>query len=266
MGSQLDESGTAEDRQRRPDEHSGGVRPHGVLPRFYSAPESRAGFVNELFDNSARDYDRLTRWLSFGTGARYRRDVLRRAGLRPGMRLLDVATGTGLVAGSALQLGLAPRQVVGLDPSRGMVEQNRARYRVPLVQGRGEHLPFADGVFDFVAMGYALRHVEDLGLLFAEFHRVLKPGGRALVLEISRPRSRVGATLLRWYMQRVLPPLARLVTGNRDAARLLDYYWETIAECVPPATIESAMAGAGFGRTDRFRFCGAMFNNYLGIK
>ena len=93
------------------------------------------------------------------------------------MKLLDVASGTGLMIKAALELGVDPVQVTGVDPSRGMLAKNRERNPVTLVEGKGEALPCADSSFDFVSMGYALRHVEDLRKLFGEFHRVLRPDG-----------------------------------------------------------------------------------------
>jgi demethylmenaquinone methyltransferase / 2-methoxy-6-polyprenyl-1,4-benzoquinol methylase len=131
------------------------LAPHRDLPEFYATHDQRPEFVRRLFDNTACYYDRISSALSFGSCKAYRKMALRRAGLKPGMRLLDVATGTGLVAGAALALGLKPNDIVGLDPSIGMLRENQKLRPVPLVQARGERLPFADGSFDFISMGYA---------------------------------------------------------------------------------------------------------------
>jgi len=93
---------------------------------FYTEPE-RQTVVNRLFDDTARHYDRVTGWMSFGTGARYRRDVLRRSGVGAGSRVLDVACGTGQVAAAALRLVGPDGVVVGVDPSRGMRRVAEAR-------------------------------------------------------------------------------------------------------------------------------------------
>src|SRR5688572_29140844 len=241
------------------------VRPHRDLPSFYQSPEKRAQFVSRLFDDTARYYDRISGALSFGTCKAYRKWALRRAGLQPGMSLLDVATGTGLAAQAALDLGVSPAQIIGLDPSAGMLRENRKRRAIPLVQGIGETLPFPDGSFDFISMGYALRHVEDLSILFQEFYRVLKPGGRVLVLEITRPESRFAFAAGRFYMDRLLPALTRFITRNEDAGRLLQFYWATIAECVPPETILKALAGAGLAEVRRLK-TGSMLSDYLALK
>ena len=241
------------------------VRPHRDLPEFYEQPDRRAKFVSRLFDDTARYYDRISGALSLGTCRAYRKWALRRAGLKPGMRLLDVATGTGLAAQAALDLGLAPGQVIGLDPSAGMLHENQKRRAIPLVQGLGENLPFPDGAFDFICMGYALRHVEDLNVLFREFYRVLKPGGRVLILEITRPESRLGFAFGQFYMGRLLPALTRFITRNADAGKLLAFYWATIAECVPPETILKALSASGLTEVARKR-TGSMLSDYFGLK
>jgi demethylmenaquinone methyltransferase / 2-methoxy-6-polyprenyl-1,4-benzoquinol methylase len=241
------------------------VRPHRDLPEFYETPERRAKFVAKLFDDTARYYDRISGALSFGTCRAYRKWALRRAGLKPGMHLLDVATGTGLAAQAALDLGIPPGDMVGLDPSAGMLHENQKRRAIPLVQGMGEHLPFPDATFDFISMSYALRHVEDLIILFREFQRVLKPGGRVLVLEISRPNSRRAFAMGEWYMNRFLPRFIRLFTRNPDAGKLLKFYWATIAECVPPETIMESLSAAGLTEVARKR-TGSMLSDYFALK
>lgn len=241
------------------------VPPHRDLPEFYASREQRPEFVMRLFDNTARYYDRISGVLSFGSCRFYRKMALRRAGLAPGMRLLDVATGTGLAAASALALGLKPSEVIGLDPSMGMLRENQKRRSVGLVQARGETLPFADNSFDFISMGYALRHVEDLGVLFREFGRVLRPGGRVLILEISRPQSRIGFAIASFYLGRVLPAAVRWVTRNPEAGRLMKFYWATIAECVPAATILTALKDSGLANVNRRRM-GGLLNDYFAQK
>lgn len=227
------------------------LSPHRQLSEFYPTSVPRQSFVNELFDEAAPDYDWVSGVMSFGSDRFYRRDALRRAGLKDGMRLLDVASGTGLMIKAALALGVAPGLITGVDPSKGMLAQNRERYPVTLLEGRGEALPCPDAAFDFVTMGYALRHVEDLNKLFAEFRRVLKPEGKVLILEITRPANRVALGLMRLYMQKLLPAISWLRRRNRTTAKLMQYYWATIEECVPPPVILSALAASGFKEVKR---------------
>src|SRR5262249_40976510 len=105
--------------------------------------------------------------------------------------------------------------------------------------------------FDFIVMGYALRHVDDLVGLFDEFNRVLRVPGQLLILEISRPSSRVGFALMRCYLQKLLPFLTRSATRCPESVRLMQYYWATIAECVPPASILSGLLKAGFAQVEQ---------------
>jgi demethylmenaquinone methyltransferase/2-methoxy-6-polyprenyl-1,4-benzoquinol methylase len=123
------------------------------------------------------------------------------------------------------------------------------------VQGLGETLPVVADRFDLVTMGYALRHVPELEAAFREFFRVLRPGGRLLLLEITRPpHGGLAAWLLRVLLGTVAPRLGRLGTGSNDAERMLRYYWSTIVECVPPATIVRALETAGFAPVTERRY------------
>jgi demethylmenaquinone methyltransferase/2-methoxy-6-polyprenyl-1,4-benzoquinol methylase len=140
--------------------------------------------------------------------------------------------------------------VIGVDPSAGMVAHSEAR-GVALARGRAETLPFAPQSFDFLCMGYALRHLADLQVVFQEFRRVLKPGGRLLLLEITRPEGRVASALLKAYLRGVVPALASLVSRSRDTATLYRYYWDTIEACVPPERIMDTMSAAGFSGVGR---------------
>lgn len=233
-----------------------------MLTKYYEAPDARQPFVTALFDASARHYDRICDLMSFGSGRFYRRSILRQAGLRAGMSVLDVATGTGLVAHAARSIVGASGRVIGVDPSAGMLAQARRLPGIGFVGGAAEALPFSGG-FDFVTMGYALRHVADLGVAFREYLRVLEPGGRLLVLEISEPRSRVVRRALQFQMQRALP----LVMWSRDpsVALLTRYYWDTIAHCVPPETILRVLRETGFVEVTR-RVRAGLLSEYFALK
>lgn len=239
--------------------------PHPVLTKYYASEGERRPFVGALFDNAAEHYDWVCALMSFGSGQYYRRMVLVRSGLRAGMKLLDVATGTGLVARAAGQILPEPGAVVGLDPSGGMLRQARQTLSIPLVQGTVEELPFAHDHFDFLSMGYALRHMADLGVAFRECLRVLRPGGRVLILEITPPGSPIARRIFRAYFENVLPRVARLTTGGAKAELLMKYYWDTIAECVPPDTILGVLKSSGFTGVER-RVRGGLLSEYVGLK
>jgi demethylmenaquinone methyltransferase/2-methoxy-6-polyprenyl-1,4-benzoquinol methylase len=235
--------------------------PIPALPRYFSDERGRRRFLDNLFDGTAREYDSVERLLALGSGPWYRRQALRRAGLAPGMRVLDVATGTGLVAREAIATVGPTGRVIGLDPSAGMLHEALV-LDIELVRALGEKMPFRDGEFDFVSMGFALRHVADLDLLFAEMRRVLKPGGVACVLEITRPQCRVAAAGLRAFMTRAVPAVARLTRHAAAARRLIPFYWDTIEACVPPETVLGALQRSGLAAPSRTVILG-LFSEYV---
>ncbi|HZN54957.1 MAG TPA: class I SAM-dependent methyltransferase [Candidatus Polarisedimenticolaceae bacterium] len=239
--------------------------PHPPLEEYYRGEEGRRSFVRRIFDDTAVDYDRVERMMALGSGSWYRRRALRRAGLVPGMDVLDVAVGTGLVAREAVAIVGDPRRVVGLDPSIGMLRSASEPLSIVTVQGTAERLPFPSDRFDFVSMGFALRHMSDLSVVFAELLRVLKPGGRACILEITRPSGPLSHLIVRTYMRGVVPMLAKVVARHRDTARLMRYYWDTIEACVPPQRVVDGLAAAGFAGARRHVELG-IFSEYTGRK
>ena len=180
--------------------------PHVPLTDYYASEQDRQAFLRRIFDDTAADYDRIESMLAWGSGPWYRRQALVRGGLQTGMKVLDVGVGTGLVAAQACILTGDPALVSGVDPSLGMLAASKLPKDMVLVEGRAESLPFPDNHFDFVSMGYALRHISDLGVAFAEFERVLKPGGRLCILEITQARSHFGQWLLKTYMRSTFSP------------------------------------------------------------
>ena len=251
-----------------PDKNSAGRlgprAPITVLPQYWSDEASRRRYLDGLFDGTAGDYDFVEGLLGFGTGPWHRRRALQRAGLDSGMQVLDIATGTGLVAREALVLVGKNGSVTGLDPSAGMLAQ-ALQLDIGLVRGLGERLPFRDASFDFVSMGFALRHVADLDALFAEIHRVLRPGGKACVLELTRPASPMVASPLRVFMTGVVPAIARLRRRHEHARALMQFFWDTIDACVPPESVLAALGRAGFPGPKRTVSLG-MFSDYTGRK
>lgn len=227
--------------------HAANARaPHAPLTQYYPDESARAGFVSEMFDSTAEDYDRMETMLAFGTGKWYRGQALIRAGLTTGMRVIDVGVGTGLVASEAAKIVGDATLVSGVDPSEQMVANARVPAGVQLLNGTAESIPFPDNHFDFLSMGYALRHISDLRVAFKEFHRVLKPGGKLCLLEITCPTTAWGRALLKLYMKGWVPLLAPFLGHQRNTRRLWRYYWDTIEACLPPAQIVDELRAAGF--------------------
>jgi demethylmenaquinone methyltransferase / 2-methoxy-6-polyprenyl-1,4-benzoquinol methylase len=239
--------------------------PHRPLTDYYRTEADRQAYLRKIFDDTAPDYDRIESMLAWGSGSRYRRDALVRAGLKAGMKVLDVGVGTGLVAAQACVLTGDAALVTGVDPSSGMMAASKLPKAIALVEGRAESLPFPDNHFDFLSMGYALRHISDLAVAFAEFERVLKPGGRLCILEITQARSGWGRRLLKTYMRSVIPLLTRFVSPNKNTVTMWRYYWDTIEACVPPEQVLATLQSVGLTQVDRHLEIG-IFSEYHAVK
>lgn len=241
------------------------VVPHPPLTDYYADETARHRWLRGVFDAAAPDYDRVERLMAFGTGPWYRRQALRRAGLMSGMRVLDVGTGTGLTAIQAARLSGGGANVTGVDPSTGMLANARLPEGMRVIEGRAEALPAADGSFDFVSMGYALRHVADLRAMFGEFFRSLRAGGRVCVLEITRPSGVKATRWLRVYLRYLVPIVASWVGRSRDTPQVMRYLWDSIEACVPPQKVLDEMRAAGFTNVSRHVVLG-IFSEYVGSK
>jgi demethylmenaquinone methyltransferase / 2-methoxy-6-polyprenyl-1,4-benzoquinol methylase len=188
------------------------------------ADPSRKPHAREMFAPLGRDYDRVATWLSFGQDPRWRRALVATVGATREERVLDVATGTGLVAQELVRrYGCT---VVGLDQSPGMLAGARARLardpalaaRVSLVEGEAEQLPFADAAFDHLTFTYLLRYVEDPAATLVEMARVVRPGGRVAMLEFAVPPRPLWRAAWRAYTHIGLPVLGRLFSREWAAA------------------------------------------------
>ena len=184
------------------------------------AASARKEQALKLFAGLPRRYDAAGAALSFGQDPRWRRAMVARVGAGPRDRVLDVATGTGLVAAALVRRsGCA---VVGLDQSPEMLARAEGRLRanpqlaarIELVRGEAESLPFADRDFDHLTFTYLLRYLDDPGATLRELARVVKPGGRIASLEFMLPPNRVARSLWRLYTRVGLPTLGRLISRD----------------------------------------------------
>ncbi len=235
------------------------------LNPYFSSEDERRSVTRAMFDQAAPGYDSAEALTALGSGAWYRREVLVRNGLQPGMTLLDVAAGTGLVTVAGHELVGPEGRVLALDPSPGMLAELRKKVAVDTIEAYAEAIPLPDAQVDFVSMGYALRHVGDLDLAFAEYLRVLRPGGTVCIMEISRPRGRLARGLLHFHIAVVVPVLARLTRRHADVKRLWEYYGDTIEAAIEPERILDALRRAGFQDVD-CRISLGVFREYTGRK
>jgi demethylmenaquinone methyltransferase/2-methoxy-6-polyprenyl-1,4-benzoquinol methylase len=225
---------------------------HESIAGYYGDPVQRKSRVRDMFNRTARHYDAANRLFSLGSGGVYRRVCLRWAGLAPGMRVLDVAVGTGLLARQILGITKDPASLTGVDVSESMLAIARAKLGIPLIQAAAEALPLRTASVDFVTMGYALRHLADLQAAFAEALRVLRPGGTLVLLEISAPRKKLHRAIATFYIGGLVPLLARLTTRDERARTLMRYHWDTIVHYMPPEAVLEALAESGFTTLDRW--------------
>jgi demethylmenaquinone methyltransferase/2-methoxy-6-polyprenyl-1,4-benzoquinol methylase len=200
---------------------------------------SRKRHAVELFSGLPGRYNRVGAVMSFGQDPRWRRTLVDAIDPRPGMRILDVATGTGMVAFALAQRGA---EVIGLDQSEAMLGAARARLaRTPglasqltFIVGQAESLPFADGEFDALSFTYLLRYVDDRAATMRELARVVKPGGPIGMVEFGVPRAPVLRALWRVHTRVGLPLLGRAVSRAwYDVGRFLGPNIEQLHEAEP---------------------------------
>ena len=239
--------------------------PHLPLADYYQKPIDRQDYVQDLFTKSAHHYDTVEKIFLNG-GVYYRRMSLKFNGLKPGMKVLDVAVGTAAVSMGAVKIVGAKGRVFGVDPNANMLREARKKVDIPLSRGVAQALPFMSEYFDFVTMGIALRHVSDLKAAFSEYCRVLKPGGTLWILESHVPRSGIGHELTKFVWAKVIPGLTYLTTRSRDAKELMDYYWDTIDQCVEPTQVVEAMRAGGFDSARSKVVVPGAFCEYIGMK
>ena len=213
-------------------------------------PEGEAAAVERMFATIAPRYDLLNRLLSAGLDRRWRRRAVREARLGAGARALDVCSGTGDVALEIARQVPGSGRVVGLDfagPMLGLAARKVARAglgrRIALVRGSALTLPFPAGAFDAALIAFGIRNVVDVKQALAEMHRVVRPGGRAVILEFALPRARLLRGLYLWYFLRILPRVGRAISGHPSA---YTYLPETVTRWPTPEAFATAMTEAGF--------------------
>lgn len=225
--------------------------------------------VAGVFDSVASKYDLMNDLMSFGVHRLWKRFAIDLAGVRAGEKVLDVAGGTGdLSREFARQVG--PRGMVVLsDINAAMLGEGRRRLadkgvlNLPIVQANAECLPFAEGTFDCITIGFGLRNVTDKDQALRSMCRALKPGGRLLVLEFSKPLSQGLSKIYDQYSFKLLPLMGRLVANDEASYR---YLAESIRMHPDQDTLKGMMETAGFGRVQVYNLTGGVVAVHRGFR
>jgi demethylmenaquinone methyltransferase/2-methoxy-6-polyprenyl-1,4-benzoquinol methylase len=225
----------------------------------------RAQYVQGMFARIASRYDLMNRIMTLGQDVRWRAEVIRRAALKPGEMVLDLGAGTGDLAGEALRR-LPQCRVVAADFTLAMMQAGKQRPGAVSIDWSGadaQNLPFPDQVFDAVVSGFLLRNVSDLTASLREQHRVLRPGGRMVALDTTRPPQSLLSPLINFHLHTMIPWLGRLVAGDSDA---YTYLPDSTAGFLTAEQLASRMAAAGFHQVGFKRLMFGTIAIHWGIK
>jgi len=234
------------------------------------AVEEKAHLVADVFHSVASKYDMMNDVMSFGIHRLWKRYTIEMSGVRSGQRVLDLAGGTGDLAMKFSRIVGPTGQVVLADINASMLEVGRKRLvdagivgNVEYAQVNAECLPFPDNHFDLITIAFGLRNVTDKDKALASMQRVLKPGGRLLVLEFSKPAVPGLSPLYDLYSFTMLPMMGKLIAGDSESYR---YLAESIRMHPDQETLKGMMENAGFDRVEYFNLSGGIVALHRGFK
>jgi demethylmenaquinone methyltransferase/2-methoxy-6-polyprenyl-1,4-benzoquinol methylase len=226
--------------------------PHDKVIPFTGSEKGKKEQVAEMFDRISGNYDKVNRVLSARTDIGWRKKALKLLKKDRPVKMLDVATGTGDMAILANRI-LAPRSIIGIDISASMLEIGRKKIekqglteRIKLEQGDSETINYAQNSFDAVTAAFGVRNFENLEKGLAEMLRVLKPGGRIVILEFSKPRSKLISKFYNLYMKVVAPRVAGWFRQNKQAYHYLN---ESATAFPDRQSFIEILKKVGFGET-----------------
>ena len=232
--------------------------------------DEKVGRVRQVFDSVASRYDLMNDLMSLGVHRIWKRQTVALAGVRRGQQVLDLASGTGDLAERFAGIVGADGAVVMSDINAAMLTQGRDRLidkgrvgNLHFALANAEQLPFASGSFDCVTIGFGLRNVTHKEWALAEMQRVLRPGGRALILEFSHPTTRALSRVYDLYSFSVLPNLGRLIAKDAESYQ---YLAESIRMHPDQETLRAMMEEAGFERCDYFNLSGGIVAIHRGYR
>jgi demethylmenaquinone methyltransferase/2-methoxy-6-polyprenyl-1,4-benzoquinol methylase len=225
--------------------------------------------IRKLFDNIAPDYDKLNHILSLNIDKGWRKKAVREiVDVQSPLTVLDVACGTGDFTIEIAQKAAEGSSVIGIDLSEGMMKIGREKIKATgvsaeMVQGDCEALPYADGTFDRISVGFGVRNFEHLELGLQEMLRVLKPGGKLVILELSVPSN----SLVRWfyklYFLKILPAIGGMVSGDRGA---YEYLPDSVLKFPAPGRFVQMMFGVGYKNIVHRALTFGICRMYIGTK
>jgi len=216
--------------------------------------DKKADLVAGVFHSVAAKYDIMNDVMSFGIHRFWKRYTIEVSGARPGMKVLDLAGGTGDLTAKFSHLVGDKGEVVLADINDSMLKVGRTKLRdrgivnnVSYVQANAEALPFPDNHFDIITIAFGLRNVTDKDAALRSMNRVLKPGGKLLVLEVSKPQHEIMRKVYDLYSFKVLPKMGELITKDADS---YEYLAESIRMHPDQDTLKQMMVDAGFEQVD----------------
>ena len=223
--------------------------------------------IRDLFDDIAAKYDRFNHISSFGADRSWRRKAVRAiADTDRPIKVLDVATGTADFAIAVSRKAANGSHITGIDLSEGMLEVGRSKCQglpIGLETGDAENLPYKDGSFDRVCVAFGVRNFENLMKGLEEMQRVLKTGGKLVILELSYPKNRFIFSLYKFYSLKILPKIGSSMTGNKGA---FNYLPDSILKFPLPEKFIPMIKEAGFTTVNARQFMFGVCRMYCAIK
>lgn len=232
--------------------------------------QEKTGLVQEVFESVAGNYDLMNDLMSLGIHRAWKREFVAGSGVNPGDHVLDVAGGTGDISALLCNQVGANGRVVLSDINGAMLEVGRQRLEdrgivgnIRYAQANAENLPFGDSEFDAVTIAFGLRNVTDKDAALREIHRVLRPGGKVLILEFSEVQPEPLKSIYDAWSFKVLPVLGKLVAGDEDSYR---YLAESIRQHPPQEELAEMMREAGFDKVRYRNLSGGIVAIHNGVR
>lgn len=238
------------------------VKPYG------DSSKSKKEEVAEMFNNISAKYDFLNHFLSLGIDKLWRKKAVKMLRSVNPIRILDIATGTGDFALESLVL--KPTQIVGLDISSGMLEHGRVKMKkkgvdhiITMQQGDSEDIPYEDNYFDGLTVGFGVRNFENLEKGLGEMLRVVRPGGKLIILEFSKPKKFPIKQLFAFYSKNIIPILGKSISKDSNA---YTYLPESVAAFPEGKNFENILAKVGYKDISSTLVSGGIATIYAGTK